>query len=71
MFTGLDDWASETEHYNFYKLGDDMKINVRPESNLEFPKYLSLYAFEQDSKGKFPNPRKSIAEVSGIFYLKT
>ncbi|XP_044595753.1 5-methylcytosine rRNA methyltransferase NSUN4 isoform X2 [Cotesia glomerata] len=57
---GLDDYILESDPYQHYKEGSEFQVRVEPESTIEFPEHLKIFAFEEGNNSRFPPPRRSL-----------
>lgn len=66
---GIDNWISETQHYEFYKKSLDFPINVDVEDYLNFPEHLNIYTYSKSDVTSFPQPQVSQTGVLNYFIL--
>ncbi|KYN29676.1 PREDICTED: 5-methylcytosine rRNA methyltransferase NSUN4 [Trachymyrmex cornetzi] len=66
---GMEDWILESQHYGYYKEGENFSVNIEKEILLMFPQYLNIYTFEENNDSRFPSPKKGSTGVLDYYLL--
>lgn len=66
---GMDDYVSESEHYQYYNTGIEFPLTFEPEQDFMIPESLNIYTFPKSDISRFSRPKKCTTEVLSHFLL--
>lgn len=66
---GMEDYVTETQHYQYYSSTVDFPLNIEPETDFKFPPALDLYTYAEGDVSRFHRPRRGTTGTFSHFLL--
>lgn len=66
---GMDDFVTESEHYQYYNTGVDFPLKFEVEQSLDIPKTLDIYVYPKGEITRFPRPKATATKMLSHFLL--
>lgn len=64
---GMEDFVTETQHYQYYSSTVDFPLNIEPDTDFKFPAELDFYTYVEGDVSRFIRPRRSITGTFSHF----
>lgn len=66
---GMEDFVTETEHYQYYSSTVDFPLTIVPDTEFKFPAELDLYVYAEGDISRFNRPRRGTTGTFSHFLM--
>lgn len=66
---GMEDFMTETQHYQYYSSTVDFPLKIEPDTEFKFPPALDLYTYVEGDVSRFNRPRRGVTGTFSHFLL--